>query len=35
MIKNDRVKFPSGVPITNDCKETIKAMLNKDPTKRL
>ena len=35
MIKNDRVKFPSGVPITKEGKETIQAMLIKDPTKRL
>lgn len=35
MIKNDKVKFPSGVPITHEGKETIKNMLNKDPTKRM
>jgi hypothetical protein len=35
MIKNDKIRFPKGVPITNECKDTINSMLNKDPKKRL
>jgi len=35
MIKNDNVKFPRDTPITNECKEVIKQMLEKDPEKRL
>ena len=28
------LKFPPKVPVTNEAKEIIKSMLNKDPTKR-
>jgi serine/threonine protein kinase len=34
-IKNDQVKFPKSSPITPEGKEVIKAMLQKDPTKRI
>ena len=34
-IRTDKVKFPSGVPITPLGKDMIKAMLEKDPKKRL
>ena len=34
-IKTEKVKFPHGVPITPMGKEVIKAMLEKDPKKRL
>ena len=34
-IRNDPVKFPKTHPITNEGKEVIKAMLQKDPNKRL
>mmetsp|Transcript_27136 Transcript_27136/g.41298 ORF Transcript_27136/g.41298 Transcript_27136/m.41298 type:complete len:142 (+) Transcript_27136:136-561(+) len=35
MIRNDPVKFPKDKPITQEGKEVIKAMLQKDPAKRL
>ena len=35
MIKKTPVKFPPEIPITNEGKEVIKAMLIKDPNKRL
>lgn len=35
MIRTEPVKFPKSVPVTQEGKEVIKAMLNKDPTKRL
>jgi len=31
MIKSDPIKFPKNIPITNEGKEAIKSMLNKDP----
>ena len=34
-IKSDQVKFPKSSPITPEGKEVIKAMLQKDPTKRI
>ena len=34
-IRNDKVKFPTGIPITPGGKELIKSMLEKDPKKRL
>ena len=34
-IKTDPVRFPKTAPITNEGKEFIKAMLQKDPTKRI
>ena len=34
-IKNNYVKFPNDIPITQECKEIIKSMLHKDPLKRL
>jgi len=34
-IKNDQVKFPKTSPITPEGKEVIKAMLQKDPSKRI
>ena len=34
-IKNDYVRFSNDVAITPECKDIIKSMLNKDPTKRL
>jgi serine/threonine protein kinase len=34
-IRNDKVRFPSGIPITPEGKELLKAMLEKDPKKRL
>ena len=35
MIRNDHIKFPKDRPITAEGKEIIKAMLDKDPHKRL
>ena len=35
MIKNDPVRFPKSSPITPEGKELIKAMLQKDPAKRI
>ncbi len=29
------VKFNADIPVTNECKEVIKGMLNKDPEKRM
>lgn len=34
-IRNDKVKFPTGIPITPGGKDLIKSMLEKDPKKRL
>ena len=34
-IKSDQVKFPKNSPITPEGKEVIKAMLQKDPSKRI
>lgn len=34
-IINAPLKFDPLVPVTNECKEIIKGMLNKDPTKRM
>ena len=34
-IRNDKVKFPTGIPITPGGKNLIKSMLEKDPKKRL
>ena len=34
-IKNEKPKFPHGIPITKEGKDVIKAMLEKDPKKRL
>lgn len=35
MIRTDHVKFPNDRPVTPEGKEIIRAMLNKDPSKRL
>lgn len=34
-IKNDEVKFPNRVPVTKQAKDTIRRLLEKDPTKRI
>jgi len=34
-IRSDKVKFPPGVPLSSMGKDMIKAMLEKDPKKRL
>ena len=34
-IKHDPVKFPTDIPITDEGKEVISSMLNKDPKKRI
>ena len=33
-IINAPLKFPNNVPVTNECKDIIRGMLNKDPSKR-
>ena len=35
LIINAPLKFPNDVPVTNEAKDIIKAMMNKDPTKRM
>lgn len=34
-IKNHEVKFPSGVPVTDGAKNSIRRLLEKDPAKRI
>ena len=34
-IRNDPVKFPNNVPITDGAKDALRRMLDKDPSKRI
>ena len=35
LIKTETIKFPNDIPVTDECKDIIKNMLNKDPKERL